>query len=64
MSARCKECGAPLSNNEIGLFKKLVSRRAESFLCIHCLAKTFSCDESLLYEKIEQFKEAGCTLFV
>ncbi|MBM6921765.1 hypothetical protein H6A12_11450 [Phocea massiliensis] len=64
MSAVCRTCGAPLSNDEIGLYKKLVSRRAEDFLCIRCLAETFSCDEALLREKIKQFKESGCMLFV
>ena len=61
--SRCKQCGAVLSADEIGLHKKLVHRAAEEFLCIRCLADYFQCEEGLLRKKIEQFRAAGCQLF-
>ena len=59
----CTACGRELTPDEIALTKKLVSRGAESFLCLSCLAKKFAVSEELLREKIDQFRQMGCTLF-
>ena len=59
----CAVCGRELMKDEIGLTKKLVSRGATSFLCLTCLAERFGVSEALLKEKIEQFRQMGCTLF-
>ncbi len=63
MDAVCKSCGKPLSRDEIGLHKKLVSRGATDFWCIGCLSAHFHIPVLLLEEKIAQFKKDGCTLF-
>lgn len=63
MESRCFRCGAPLSADEIAIYRRIVNRGAEQFLCIHCFAKEFSVEEKLILEKIEQFKKMGCTLF-
>ena len=60
---RCFQCARELTADEIGLTKKLVSRGAESFLCLSCLAEKFGVSEELLREKIDQFRRMGCTLF-
>lgn len=60
----CINCARTLTNDEIGLTKKLVNRGSTSFLCLSCLAKEFSVSEELLKEKIEQFRAMGCTLFL
>ncbi len=60
----CRECGSGLTRDEIGLTKKLVNRGAERFLCLKCLSEHFGVSEEALKEKIVQFKEMGCTLFV
>jgi hypothetical protein len=62
MSA-CKGCGRELTATEIALTKKLVNRGAEEFLCLSCLAEKFKVPESLLLEKIEEYKKSGCLLF-
>ncbi len=62
--SKCKVCGKELSNDEIGLSKKLINRGATEFSCINCLADFFNCDVPLLEKKIEQFKKQGCALFV
>ena len=59
----CAECRRELTGDEITLTKKLVNRGAVSFLCLSCLAKTFNVSEELLHEKIDQFRQMGCTLF-
>lgn len=60
---KCRNCGRPLSRDEIGLHKKLYNRAADSFLCISCNAEYFGVSTQLLEEKIREFKEMGCTLF-
>lgn len=61
--SECIKCGKILSSEETALHKKLISRAAKEFLCKKCLAEYFSCEISLLDEKIEQFKQTGCVLF-
>ena len=59
----CKECGAALSFDERAIYRRLISREAETFLCKRCLAAYFSCDVALIDKKIGQFKADGCLLF-
>ena len=49
--------------DEIGLFKKLVDKNAQQYLCIECMAKHFDVSVSDLEEKIKQYKQLGCMLF-
>jgi len=62
MNDTCVKCDKKLSSDEIGIYKKLVNRGAQSFFCIQCLAKHFDIREELIYEKIEYYKKQGCTL--
>ena len=59
----CIGCGRTLTADEIALTKKLVSRGAQSFLCLTCLSEKFGVSQQLLKEKIDQFRKMGCTLF-
>lgn len=61
--ACCKQCGAPVNADEIGLTKKLINRGAQEYLCKNCLAAFFGCTTARLDEKIEQFRHDGCVLF-
>ena len=61
--ARCMTCGRELTSDEIGLHKKMINRGATSFMCLSCLAAYFHCEEKLLLDKIEQFRDLGCLLF-
>lgn len=61
---KCYVCGkTPLTKNEIGLTKKLISKKALSFYCIDCLAEYLEVTKEELEAKIVEFKEEGCTLF-
>lgn len=57
------QCGRELSADEIGLHKKMINRGSTEFMCITCLAAFFHCEEKLLEQKIQQFREQGCMLF-
>ncbi|MBS5480402.1 MAG: hypothetical protein ACLSS9_09740 [Acutalibacteraceae bacterium] len=59
----CRQCGKQLTGDEIAVYRKLVDRMAEEFLCKECLARYFRCDVSLIDQKIRQFRETGCALF-
>lgn len=61
--ANCEKCGRPLTNDEIGLHKKMINRGATSFMCLSCLADFFDCEEQLLLKKITHFRNMGCMLF-
>lgn len=62
--AKCYVCGKDnLSKNEIGLTKKLISKDSKEFYCLACLAAQLEVTEEELLNKIEEFKEEGCTLF-
>lgn len=61
----CSTCGKQeLDKNEIGVCKKLLGRKIEKFLCFQCLASYLDVTVEDVLEKVEQFKEQGCTLFV
>ena len=63
INLKCIKCGKDLSNNEIGLHKKLVHRAAKEFFCIDCLGDYYGISVEALRNKIEFFKRQGCTLF-
>lgn len=61
---KCYVCGkSPLSNDEIGLTKKLIDKKSVTFYCIMCLAEQLEVTPEELMAKVEEFKEEGCTLF-
>ena len=63
-SKNCYICGkTSLSNNELGLTKKLLGRNMNRYFCFDCLAHHLEVDVEFLLVKIEEFKEQGCTLF-
>lgn len=64
-TSHCAACGETLGRDDVGLYKKLLCRWAEEgFLCKACIGRELKCDTALLDAKIEQFRQAGCLLFV
>ena len=60
----CFICGKEnLSRNEIGLNKKLIGRDIVKFHCMDCLAVYLEISTNELLERIQEFKDSGCTLF-
>lgn len=61
---KCICCNKELTKDEIGLTKKMISKKAKQFYCLDCLADYLGTTVEALMEKIKQFKEEGCTLFL
>lgn len=59
----CRECGRPLSRDEVAVTKKLINRGAEEFMCVDCLARYFEVKPADILERIAHFRVMGCTLF-
>lgn len=60
----CVACGiGNLSNDTIGINKKLLGSEIENIYCMDCLAIYLDVTVDELLEKIEEFKEEGCKLF-
>lgn len=60
---KCCICERPLNKNEIGLNKKLIGEHTGKNFCLNCLAMHLDTTAGDLLEKIEDFKNEGCTLF-
>ncbi|MDD6236483.1 MAG: hypothetical protein PUB00_03780 [Clostridiales bacterium] len=60
---QCRKCGKALTGDEIAIYRKLICRTAQNFLCKECQAAYFGCSIELIDEKIRQFRESGCFLF-
>ena len=60
---KCMKCGKTLTNDEIGIHKKMINRGATEFFCLPCLAAYTGSTEERLRERIEHFRAQGCLLF-
>ena len=64
MKKDCIACRkSNLDKDTIGINKKMLGTDIKSFYCMDCLADYLGCTVEELLEKIEEFKEEGCTLF-
>lgn len=64
MNKNCTACNKRnLDKNTVGINKKLLGDKIQSFYCMNCLADLLGVTVEDLEDKIEEFKEEGCTLF-
>lgn len=64
MEKECIACRkSPIDKDTVGINKKMLGKQVKNFYCIDCLADYLGCSVEDLLEKIEEFKEEGCTLF-
>lgn len=64
MNKKCISCFRDnLDNNTIALNKKLLGMDIDNFYCLDCLANYLNVTVDELLEKVEEFKEEGCTMF-
>ncbi len=62
---KCISCGKKeLSKDEIGINLKLIGQEIQNYYCINCLSGVLGVSVQDIYDKIEEFKEEGCTLFL
>ncbi|MCM1259858.1 MAG: hypothetical protein NC182_02750 [Prevotella sp.] len=64
MKIKCEECRKDVTKKIQALNKKLISRHTKQFLCIDCLARFLQTSVEELRDKIKQFEEEGCDLFL
>ena len=60
----CSDCSQMLKKDEIALSKKLFGKDITTLYCLNCIAGIIDCEVSDLKDKIQEFKEQGCTLFL
>ena len=60
---KCCLCDDELDKIEAGLCKKLLGSKKTPFYCLSCLGNHLDVTSEELLEKVEEFKEQGCTLF-
>lgn len=61
----CISCSKKdLSKDEVGINLKLIGEDTENFYCLDCLASVLDVGVQDILDKIEEFKEEGCTLFL
>lgn len=64
MEISCIVCGkTKLDKDTIGINKKILSKEISDFYCLNCFADYLECSVDDLLDKIEEFKNEGCTLF-
>lgn len=63
MNRVCVNCGAELTDEDVGLHRKLVSRGATEFMCMKCLSEKFDIPIPKLRELINRWRSDGCMLF-
>ena len=64
MKTTCEVCGTRIIEKDvIALNKKLFNKDVKKFYCLSCMAEVLETTEENLLDKIEEFKEEGCTLF-
>lgn len=61
---KCYYCEMKLEKDDVALCKKLLGKKIKQYFCRRHLAEVLDTDIDTLTEKIEQFKEEGCTLFI
>lgn len=64
MRTNCVICGREnLEKDTVGINKKLLGSDIANFYCMDCLAEYLGCTTQELLDKIQDFKDEGCTLF-
>lgn len=59
----CKKCGRLITADEAAITKKLINRGTTAYYCIECLAAAFDVTPGDIRQKIQYYKQIGCTLF-
>ncbi len=60
----CIRCEGRLTADEIALFRKLICREAEEYLCMDCLSRDLDTPRKRLEELVDYYHRTGvCCLF-
>ena len=61
--ASCLQCEKELTSDEIAIYRRLIFRDAEEYMCKECLAAYLGVPAEVIDARIAYFKKIGCTLF-
>ena len=61
---KCRLCEAKLDKDAIGLNKKLIDKKLNQYFCLECLSSHLGVSVEDLIEKVTEFKDQGCELFL
>jgi len=60
----CLNCGKEILGDESAIYRKLINKLAEKYLCIPCLAIHLNCEEAYIHNLIKHYRESGiCAMF-
>lgn len=59
----CMRCGAHLTGDDVGMYRKAVDKEAEYCLCLDCLSEKYRVSRAYFEEKIAFLRKNGCQLF-
>jgi len=60
---QCFVCNSNVIKDIESLNKKLIGRKIEKFFCLSCLAEYLEVTPEKLLDKVQEFKDQGCSLF-
>ena len=60
---QCFMCNSNVHKDIVALNKKFMGRNVEKFFCLNCLADYLEVTQEELLDKIQEFKDQGCSLF-
>lgn len=63
MKKKCIVCNSNVEGDVIGLNKKLIGSDIKKFFCLECLSNYLDVTPEELLDKVQEFKDQGCTLF-
>lgn len=61
---KCCDCEKILTKDEIGMSRKMLGKDTDNYFCLECMAEYLDTTIEELLDRIEMFKEEGCTLFM
>ena len=61
--ALCFQCGAHLTGDDAGMYRKAVDKEAVHCLCLDCLAQKHGVSREFFERKIAFLRKNGCLLF-
>ena len=62
-TGQCRQCGHPITADEIALCQKLLGMQLGQFYCLSCLARELNVEAPQLRRFMEHLKAVGCGYF-
>lgn len=63
MEKTCVTCGQALHRDAVGACLKFLGRDTPAYYCLSCLARELGTTEEKLKERIDYYRQMGCSYF-